>query len=297
MRQKNITSVLVILIIIISAIATLFGIFSDNGAGVYEYESIRGQVVNIYGKGIYEHMSADVAIQGIAQDFITLFIGIPLLLISLFGFRKGSLRSHFMLTGILGYFFVTYLFYTAMGMYNFLFLCYVALLAMSFFALLTSLLSFNLSTLTKDFSVKTPNKFIGIFLLINCCIIAFLWLSVIIPPLIDGSIYPAALEHYTTLIVQGLDLGLLLPLGFVSGLLIIKRKPMGYLAATVYIIFLSILMTALTAKIIGMALHNVNVIPAIFIIPVINLIAIYCVIILLKNIVTIPLNDNKNPGL
>lgn len=292
MRQKNIISVLVILIIIISAIATLFGIFSDNGAGVYEYESIRGQVVNIHGKGIYEHMSADVAIQGIAQDFITLFIGIPLLLISLFGFRKGSLRSHFMLTGILGYFFVTYLFYTAMGMYNFLFLCYVALLAMSFFALLTSLLSFNLSTLTKDFSVKTPNKFIGIFLLINCCIIAFLWLSVIIPPLIDGSIYPAALEHYTTLIVQGLDLGLLLPLGFVSGLLIIKRKPMGYLAATVYIIFLSILMTALTAKIIGMALHNVNVIPAIFIIPVINLIAIYCVIILLKNIVTIPLNDN-----
>jgi hypothetical protein len=297
MRQKNIISVLVILIIIISAIATLFGIFSDNGAGVYEYESIRGQVVNIYGKGIYEHMSADVAIQGIAQDFITLFIGIPLLLISLFGFRKGSLRSHFMLTGILGYFFVTYLFYTAMGMYNFLFLCYVALLAMSFFALLTSLLLFNLSTLTKYFSVKTPNKFIGIFLLINCCIIAFLWLSVIIPPLIDGSIYPAALEHYTTLIVQGLDLGLLLPLGFVSGLLIIKRKPMGYLAATVYIIFLSILMTALTAKIIGMALHNVNVIPAIFIIPMINLIAIYCVIILLKNIVTIPLNDNKNPGL
>ena len=296
MRQKNIISVLVLLVVIISAITTLFGVFSDNGTGIYEYESIRGQVVNIYGKGIYEHMSADVAIQGIAQDFITLFIGIPLLLISLFGFRKGSLRSHFILTGILGYFFVTYLFYTAMGMYNFLFLCYVALLAMSFFALLTSLLSFNLSTMTKGFSEKTPNKFIGIFLLINCCIIAFLWLSVIIPPLIDGSIYPAALEHYTTLIVQGLDLGLLLPLGFISGLLILKKKPLGYLAATVYIIFLSILMTALTAKIIGMALNNVNVIPAIFIIPVINLTAIYCVIILLKNIDARLLNNTNNPN-
>jgi len=296
MRQKNIISVLVLLVVIISAITTLFGVFSDNGTGIYEYESIRGQVVNIYGKGIYKHMSADVAIQGIAQDFITLFIGIPLLLISLFGFRKGSLRSHFILTGILGYFFVTYLFYTAMGMYNFLFLCYVALLAMSFFALLTSLLSFNLSTMTKGFSEKTPNKFIGIFLLINCCIIAFLWLSVIIPPLIDGSIYPAALEHYTTLIVQGLDLGLLLPLGFISGLLILKKKPLGYLAATVYIIFLSILMTALTAKIIGMALNNVNVIPAIFIIPVINLTAIYCVIILLKNIDARLLNNTNNPN-
>lgn len=296
MRQKNTILVLVILIVIVSAITTLFGIFSDDGTGIYEYESIRGHVVNIYGKGIYEHMSADVAIQGIAQDFITLFVGIPLLLISLFGFRKDSLRSHFMLSGTLSYFFVTYLFYTAMGMYNFLFLCYVALLAMSFFALLASLLSFNLNKLTKDFSVKIPNKFIGIFLLINCCIIAFLWLSVIIPPLIDGSIYPAALEHYTTLIVQGLDLGLLLPLGFVAGLLIINRKPIGYLAATVYIIFLSILMSALTAKIIGMALHDVNVIPAIFIIPVINLIAIYCVIILLKNISARPVNDAINPN-
>ncbi|MEA3392804.1 MAG: hypothetical protein U9Q91_07470, partial [Candidatus Marinimicrobia bacterium] len=116
MKQKRTITVLVFLIIALSAITTSFGIFSNQGSGTFQYESIRGKTVEIYGQGIYKHMSADVAIQGIAQDYITLFIGIPLLLISLLGYRKNSTRSHFMLTGTLGYFLVTFLFYTAMAM-------------------------------------------------------------------------------------------------------------------------------------------------------------------------------------
>jgi hypothetical protein len=289
MIQKKIIAVLVISIAILSAVTTSFGIFSDKGPGSYSYKSIRGNIVNIYGKGIYGQMSSDVAIQGIAQDYVTLFAGIPLLLISLIGFRKGSLRSQFLLTGTSGYFFVTFLFYTTMAMYNCLFLFYAALLSLSFFALLVSLSSFDLRTLTDSFSSKTPNRFVGGFLIFDSVAVAGLWLSIIVPPLIDRSVYPSALEHYTTLIVQGMDLGLLLPMAFVSGVLFIKMRPVGYLAATTYIIFLSILMTALSAKIIAMALNDVNVIPAIFIIPLINFITVFCAFLLLKNIINKPL--------
>lgn len=83
-------------------------------------------------------------------------------------------------------------------------------------------------------------------------------MNIIVPPLIQGTIYPPELNHYTTLIVQGFDLGLLLPISFIVGLFLIKKKPMGYLYATTYIIFLSILMTALTAKIIAMGKNGVN---------------------------------------
>src|SRR5690606_11461775 len=75
------------------------------------------------GTGIY---SAEVAPQGIAQDYVTLFPGLPFLWISLAWARKGSLRGRFLLAGVLGYFFVTYLFYLMMGMYNALFLVYAA---------------------------------------------------------------------------------------------------------------------------------------------------------------------------
>lgn len=111
-----------------------------------------------------------------------------------------------------------------------------------------------------------------------------MWLSIILPPLLDGTVYPLALEHYTTLIVQGMDLSLLLPLAFLSGLLLIKKKPFGYLLAPVYMIFLSILMTALTAKIIGIMLVGVSSGPAIVIIPLINTIAIVCSVLILTNI-------------
>ena len=70
--MKKTIPAIVILIALISSFAASFGIFSNAGPGVFEYESIRGKTIEIYGKGIYRHMSADVAIQGIAQDYITL---------------------------------------------------------------------------------------------------------------------------------------------------------------------------------------------------------------------------------
>jgi hypothetical protein len=61
----------------------LTGILSDEGPGSYPYSSIRGESITIYGQGIYRHMSADVAIQGIAQDWITLCLAVPMLLAAL----------------------------------------------------------------------------------------------------------------------------------------------------------------------------------------------------------------------
>lgn len=284
MKNKKALTILVIIIVIFSGISSLTGILTKEGPGEYEYETIRGKTVEIYGKGVYQHMTADVAIQGIAQDYVTFFIAIPFLLFALWWYRKGSLKGHFLLAGTFGYFFVTYLFYSVMGMYNYLFLLYLVLLCCSFFGLFISMFSINLSNLPTSFSVKAPVRFAGGFLIFNSIAIAFLWLEMIIPPLLDGTIYPDALNHFTTLIVQGLDLGLLLPLCFVSGWLLIKKESLGYLAATTYIIFLSFLMTALTAKIIAMAGHGVNVIPVIFIIPAINLITITCAVLMIKNI-------------
>lgn len=284
MKHEKSIAILIFLMMAFSLAATLAGILSGAGAGEYQYESIRGQTVTIYGKGIYRHMSAEVAVQGIAQDYVTLFIGIPLLLISFLWARRDSLKGRFLLAGTLGYFLVTYLFYLCMGMYNELFLAYIILTSASFFAFVLTMLSFDLQGLNLRFGPKAPLRFTGGFLIFNSIAIGLLWLSVIIPPLLDGTIYPPSLEHYTTLIVQGLDLALLLPLSFLSGWLFLKKKPFGYLLAPVYIIFLSILMTALTAKIIGMMLVGVSPGPAIVIIPLFNISAIVLAILVVRNI-------------
>ncbi len=284
MKNKKSITILVLLITVASIVAASSGILSNEGPGNYVYKSIRGEDIIIYGKGLYRHMSADVAIQGIAQDYITLFIGVPLLLISLFFTRKKSLRGMFVLAGTLGYFLVTYLFYLTMGMYNKMFLVYAFLLGSTFFAFILTVLEFNPEEIKTKFKSEKLVRNAGIFLIINASLVGLLWLGVVLPPIFDGTIYPKELYHFTTLIVQGFDLGLLLPMAFVVGILAIKKNRFGFLFAPIYMIFLSLLMIALVSKILFMAGAGQNVIPVIFIMPTIALISITFSTLLLRNI-------------
>jgi hypothetical protein len=283
MKNKQLITSLVILIVIISAVASLVGIFSSSGAGQRTIESVRGQIVTLYGQGLYKDMSADVAIQGVAQDWVTLFLGIPMLLVGLYFARNGSLRGRLVLSGAIGYFLVTYLFYMTMAMYNQMFLAYIGLLGLSFFALAFSLFSFDLEQLRKSITNEKLFKYVGYFLMSNSILIAMLWLSIILPAFIKG-VVPNQVEHYTTLIVQGFDLGLLLPICFVSGWLAVRKNIYGYLYVIVNLILLVILMTALVSKIVFMANAGQNVIPVVFIIPVIDLLAIIFSFLLIRNI-------------
>lgn len=276
-------TILSIFIMIAASIAAAVGIFSNAGPGPYTYTSIRGQEVLIYGRGIYQHMSAEIAVQGIAQDYVTLLLGVPLLAVGLFRIWRGSLAGQIFLAGVLGYFLVTYLFYLIMGMYNVLFLVYVALLGTSFFAFLLTITGLDLSKLARAYTASIPVRFAGGFLVVNGITIALLWLSVVVPPLLEG-IYPPAVEHYTTLIVQGMDLGLLLPLSIVSGVLLWQRRPVGLLVGPVYLVFLSLLMTALVAKIIGIGLVGGNIIPVVFIIPTTAVVTIVSAALMLRGV-------------
>ncbi|MFP4408458.1 MAG: hypothetical protein ACLFPW_08060, partial [Spirochaetaceae bacterium] len=266
---------LVLIVLIGASVASSVGIFYDEGVGPFELETVRGGMVTAYGYGIYRHMSADVAIQGVAQDYVTLFLGIPALAVAYLLARSGGLRWRLLLSGVLGYFLVTYLFYLVMGTYNELFLLYALLLGSSFFALARLLLTVDLEELKGAFMLGRAARFGGGFLMVTAALIGLLWLSVVVPPILDGSIYPRELAHYTTLVVQGLDLGLLLPLSFVSGLLLRRGSSLGILVGGTYLVFLSLLMTALIAKIVAMAFNGVNVIPAVLIIPAIALVAYF----------------------
>lgn len=281
---------LCIIIAVFSALASGVGIFtSPKGAfnafeDTYLYNTIRGETVEIYNKGLYKDMTAEVAVQGIAQDYLTFFVAVPFLLIILIKRLKNSLRYKLLLSGTIAYFLVTYLFYTAMGMYNYLFLIYVFLLGLSFIAFIISIVDSYQSKLSENYISSCNVLFPGYFLMFNAVIISFLWLSVILQPLFSGEIYPKSLEHYTTLIVQAFDLALLLPLAFISGYQLIRKKRWAYISSSIYLIFLCFMMTALILKIVFMAINGVNVIPVIFIIPVINIFSLISAFKMIKNI-------------
>lgn len=282
-KYIKILMILMPFLVLGSMTEAVFGIISNEGGGTFIYESIRGQMVEIYGKGVYRHMSSDVALQGIAQDYVTLFVAIPALLVAFFYTKKHSFKAKLVLSGVLLYFTLTYLFYVAIALYNELFLVASLTLFVSLFSFILNMMSFDFQHIKTRFNPQASMRLASLFLIMIAIMMAMLWLSVIVPPMLDGSFYPKTLYHYSTLIVQGYDLGIFLPLAMISGILGLKKNEYAYVLVPTYWVFLSLLMLALLSKIAFMAQAGVNVVPVIFIIPVMFLMAIIFALKIIKN--------------
>ncbi|WP_425449050.1 hypothetical protein [Dethiothermospora halolimnae] len=284
MKSRKTVIFLVTLIIILSSISSIVGIFSNDGSGTYEFESIRNEKVEIYGKGLYKNDSKSMVAQGKAQDIVTLVIGIPLLIISLYLSLKKSLKGKLLLTGTLGYFLYTYMSYVFLWMYNPFFIIYVILMSISFFAFILLMVSFDLERLPSYFSKKLPIRFLGGFQIFFAIAISMLWIKRILTPIINETTI-VGLEHYTTLVIQAMDLGFLVPAAFLSGVLLLRKKPLGYLLSSIIIMKGITMATAITAMIIGQAYMGIEVtLMEIVIFSTISLFIAYSLILLLKNI-------------
>jgi hypothetical protein len=249
------------------AIATTIPLLVTSGPGPTTHVSVRGEPVVLHGIGPYQHMPADVAVQGLAQDVVTLGLAVPLLLVALVLARRGSRAAYLFVTGAIAYVTVQYALYLGLAMYNELFLLWVAILLLAS-QLLVRLL---LAEAPAAFAVTTTPRrrhYVGGYLIATGSLIAMLWLSVIVPPLIEGTIYPAGLAHFTTMFVQAFDLALFIPPALIAGLAYWRGRPHGDLLAPVYAVFLSLQMPALLAKVAWMSAIGASAGPALVLIPI-----------------------------
>lgn len=284
MKNKKVINILVILIILITIVVSFVGIISSKGGHNFEYVSINNETVQIYGSGIYKNDSVAVVAQGLAQDLVSLIMGIPLLIGALVLFNKGKTKGKLLLSGALGYFLYTYMSYSFLWNYNSLFLLYVALMSLSAFALVLTIMNINIDNLKNQFNDKLPRKFIGGVQIFIGIMIGLMWLAKIVPSIINNSV-PVGLEHYTTLIIQAMDLAFVMPLAILSGILLIKKNRFGYLLSSIMIIKGSALLISITAMIVGQMIAGVDVnYIVIGIFGLFNLLMIYPLILLIKNI-------------
>jgi len=282
-KYKMAINVLVLCILVLALSACLFGLFSGGGNGQYDFKSINNETVKIYGSSIYKNDSISGAAQAKASDFVTLVLGIPLLFASLYSANKGSFRGRLMLTGTLGYFLYTYMSYTFLLTYNPLFIVYAVIMSACLYAFILSFMSFEIDKVPAMFSERLPTKLLGGFQLLVGLSLCLMWFGKIVPTIFKGTI-PLGLDNYTTLVIQGMDLGIIVPAAFLSGILLIKRKPFGYLLSSIIIIKGVTMLTCISTMIVNMALAGVKMSAAeILVFPILNLFAIICLIVLLKN--------------
>lgn len=284
MKYQRTIKYLIVTILILATSTSIIGLFSDGGRGSYEFTSVGGEIVEIYGKGIYKNDSVSVVAQGRASDLVTLFLAIPLLTFAAFLSQRGSLKGRLLLTGTLGYFLYTYMSYSFLWNYNPLFIVYVILMSISLFAFILSLMSFDMEKVPQMFKDGLPVRFLAGFQFFIALMLGLLWLGKIIPSITAGAI-PVGLEHYTTLVIQAMDLGFIVPLALISGILLLKGKPFGYLFTSIIIIKGITMLTGISAMMINSYLSGVTVsyIEA-GIFSAFNLLGIAAFILLMRNI-------------
>ncbi len=227
-----------ILIALLSAIATLSGLFW---------------------KGFYSKETVSMGAQAMGQDLVTLLVAIPLLALSLHFIQKKSLKGQLIWMGGIFYFLYTYASLSFLATYNQFFLVYVAIFSLSLYTFIYGLLSLDVNTLKNSIRLGKITALAGVFTILMAVILAFMWLNIIIGSLISGS-SPAILESYTTLVVQALDLGVLVPAAIIAGVLLLRGRGWGYVLMSILLVKISLLGTAILSMIYFMAQNGVEIV-------------------------------------
>ena len=240
MKQRSALNWLIPLIAILAVIIVGVGLFSQGGDGPFTFKTIYGNEVEIYGQGIYQHDSTFVATLSKGTDIVTLFVSVPLLLTGYWLYRRGSLRGSVFLIGILLYFLYVGVTYTFSLIFNSLFLVYAALFSTSLFATIIALTAIDVQDLASKVTPAMPHRGIVILLFVAGLGTLFLWLSELIGPLMVGQA-PANLGPYTTMFTHGFDSAVITPATVITGIHLLKRRPVGYLLAAPLLILCTLI--------------------------------------------------------
>lgn len=288
MKHQKALQWLIPVIAVLALFAASMGLFYPNPGQPYSFTSHRGETVMINGQGLYEYDTVSMAAQQQGNDLVTLVVGLPLLGVSTWLAFRGSLRGRLLLTGTLGFFLYTYMSMAMLTSYNDLFLVYVALFSMSLYAFILSMMSFRVKELPSHFSSTLPRKWIAGLLFFIGGFLSLAWLGRIVPPLLTNEL--PVLENTTTLVIQAMDLGLIVPLVILSAVLLLRRSPWGYLLASVALLKGVTLGLAVSSMTVNMATRGVGESLTIMVpFLLITVMSLVMAVLLLKNVVP----DNK----
>ncbi len=166
----------------------------------------------------------------LANDLVTLAVAVPLLVASMTGARRGSLRAALVWAGMLAYMIYNYAFYLFGAAFNAFFLLYAAVFVLSFYSLVLVLFNTDIRGLRERFSEKTPVRWIAVFLF-------FVSLPLIF---VEGGqclrfVFTDKLPDAPPLIFA-LDLAVVVPNTVLAGVLLWQRRSWGFALGAIMLV-------------------------------------------------------------
>ncbi len=188
--------------------------------------------------GLYRD-NAFVKTTWLGNDAVTLFLAVPILVAAMVvSTRKDPkglqrpLGSYLIWMGALDYMLYNYAFYLFGAAFNWFFLVYAALLALSIFALIVGLMNLDVNGISGQVRKEAPVKWIGGYFLFVASGLGLVYLIQSIGFIFTDNV-PAivTITEHPTNVVFALDLTLLIPWLVLGAVWMMKRKPWGYVIA------------------------------------------------------------------
>jgi hypothetical protein len=255
-----------LIIAVLALLAAGIGVFWQSPGSAFPFTTVRGETVTIYGQDLYRYDTVFIARGFMGKDAVILLIGVPLLVASVWSYRRGSLRGGLLLLGTLGYFLYAYASTALSAAYNNLFLLNVALFSASFFAFVLAFASFDPGALAR-YAERLPRRGPAAFMFASALVIVVVWGLALLLALARSET-PAGLESYTTMYTHAVDLAIILPAAASAGLLILRRQMLGYLIALSLLVLEIMLAPLITAQTIYQLSYGLTLTPAEIIGPV-----------------------------
>lgn len=253
-------NVLVILVAALAALAAAAGLFMTlPPADPQTFLSYRGTQVVLYGTGLYRHETLLLGSGFIGQDWVTLLIGIPALLLAAIRGRVPSPATDALLLALLSYFLYVYATMALGAQFSAMFLVYVALFSGSSFAvvLLAIRLAAGLQQLPSSRIMMLPRKWPAILLIVAGLVTAVIWLIPVVPALLTGS-YPPTLGHRTTNVTDVIDLAIIMPASLLTGVLLLRGIVAGFISAAALLGIIVMLVPTIIASTIAQVAAGVQ---------------------------------------
>ncbi|MFN2120453.1 MAG: hypothetical protein ACK2T0_08695 [Anaerolineales bacterium] len=201
--------------------------------------AVLGNIVGLMVPAIYARLTPAFLAQAYAQDVANVALVAPAWLVLAALTLRGSVRARLLWLGVLLFAVYNYVIYTLSVPFGPLFLLWVAVLGLSFYALLGGILTTDQEQAAASLQNRLASRVTGWVLLVLAVLFAALWLSEDVPALLSGTTPASVVDlGIPTNVVHVLDLAFFLPGAAVCGILLLRGRAVGYALAPGFLAFL-----------------------------------------------------------
>ncbi|MHB9002627.1 MAG: hypothetical protein ACYC6C_00995 [Coriobacteriia bacterium] len=224
---------LLLIITLLAAAASAAGVFLRGDGAISSAVSIRGEEYAYVTDGIYAFNAERIVAEGVGWDAVTLFAVVPALLLCVVPVARGSLVGRLAAVGLLGYVVYQYLMYAVFWALGPLFPLFVLLYPLAGAAIVWIVSGLDIGGLPAQFTERFPRRGMAVFSMLMGLALILMWSSRIAIGL-SGDMAGAMMFGMPTLSVQALDLGVIVPLAFLTGVTALRRHVWSYLLVPVF---------------------------------------------------------------